>query len=258
MVHGRRRVITTVDEFLDPSSAAQMAPMVLRPGAIRAEIVQVDFGGVAAEVLDYSFPVVTRGQTVAGRVGVIVPTPPHDVRARQWSDPPARRDPRLRRVVGDRCLQRRTDMLRHLVDQTTSAATRCPTRSTSSSKSRRAARFAQFRWRTGNGCAAFSCRRSKRCATRTRSRPRSATSLSRSSPGRSRTIMSNRRTGLRRASTVCRLRDDARITRRSVRTRTSASRISAKRQVSPSAASPRVLRVLRDVADGVLAHRRAQ
>ena len=73
MVHGRRRVITTIDEFLDPSSAAQMAPMVLRPGAIRAEIVQVDFGGVAAEILDYSFPVVTHGESVPARIGVIVP-----------------------------------------------------------------------------------------------------------------------------------------------------------------------------------------
>ena len=73
MANGHRRVITSIDEFLDPSSAARMAPMVLRPGAIRAEIVRVDLGGVAAEILDYSFPVVTHGESIPARIGVIVP-----------------------------------------------------------------------------------------------------------------------------------------------------------------------------------------
>ena len=45
-MQGKRRVITSADGFLDPSEAARMAPMVLTPGAMRAEIVGVDLGRV--------------------------------------------------------------------------------------------------------------------------------------------------------------------------------------------------------------------
>ena len=60
VVQGKRRVITSIDEFLDPSSAARMTPMVLTPGAMRAEIVGIGLGGVGVEIVDYSVPVATR------------------------------------------------------------------------------------------------------------------------------------------------------------------------------------------------------
>ncbi len=72
-MHGKRRVITAIDEFLDPSSAARMTPMVLTPGAMRAEIVAVSLGGVGVEIVDYSAAVATRGETVPERIGVLVP-----------------------------------------------------------------------------------------------------------------------------------------------------------------------------------------
>jgi hypothetical protein len=40
-----RRVITSIDEFVDPVATAQMRPMILRPGAMRAELVTADLRG---------------------------------------------------------------------------------------------------------------------------------------------------------------------------------------------------------------------
>ena len=68
-----RRVITSSDEFVDPSVNARMGPMLLAPGVIRAEIVSAAWQGVAVELLDYSFPVATRGESSAQRIGVIAP-----------------------------------------------------------------------------------------------------------------------------------------------------------------------------------------
>ena len=68
-----RRVMTTVDEFVDPVVAARMSPMVLRPGAMRAEIVNVDLGDVTIDLLSYSFAIATRGETFDDRVGFSLP-----------------------------------------------------------------------------------------------------------------------------------------------------------------------------------------
>ncbi len=68
-----RRVITTVDEFADPVISARTAPMTLRPGAIRADLVRVDLDPILVEVGDYSVPVVTRGETFADRIALVAP-----------------------------------------------------------------------------------------------------------------------------------------------------------------------------------------
>ena len=68
-----RRVITSIDEFVDPVATAQMRPMVLRPGAMRAELVTADLSGVLVSLVNYSFPLATRGQSLADRVGIVVP-----------------------------------------------------------------------------------------------------------------------------------------------------------------------------------------
>jgi AraC-like DNA-binding protein len=68
-----RRVITTIDEFVDPVASARTSPMSLRAGAIRAECVRVDLGAVLVEVGDYSFPIATRGETLADRIAMLAP-----------------------------------------------------------------------------------------------------------------------------------------------------------------------------------------
>src|SRR6476661_4512049 len=47
--------------------------MTLRPGAIRAEWVRADLGTVLVEVGDYSFPIATRGETLADRIAILAP-----------------------------------------------------------------------------------------------------------------------------------------------------------------------------------------
>jgi AraC-like DNA-binding protein len=66
-------VITSIDEFVDPVASARTAPMTLRPGAIRAEWVRVDLGRVLVEVGEYSFPIATRGETLADRIVILAP-----------------------------------------------------------------------------------------------------------------------------------------------------------------------------------------
>ena len=73
MVGASRRVITTIDEFVDTVASARTVPMALRPGAIRAELVRADLGSVLVEVGDYSFPIATRGETIADRIVVLAP-----------------------------------------------------------------------------------------------------------------------------------------------------------------------------------------
>ena len=73
MLCPQRRVITTIDEFSDPVASARTAPMTLRPGAIRAEWVRAELGSVLVEVGDYSFPIATRGETVADRIAILAP-----------------------------------------------------------------------------------------------------------------------------------------------------------------------------------------
>ena len=50
-----------------------MQPKVLRPGAMRAELVRFDAGGMLVEIADYSFPYMTEGETCEGRVALLTP-----------------------------------------------------------------------------------------------------------------------------------------------------------------------------------------
>ncbi len=67
------RIITSVEDLVDPLASARMVPMVLRPGAMTGEWARLDLGGVLVEVGEYSFPVATRGETAANRVIVMSP-----------------------------------------------------------------------------------------------------------------------------------------------------------------------------------------
>jgi len=69
----QHRIITTVDELLDPIDAARVQPKVLRPGAMRAELVRFDASGLLVEIADYSFPYMTEGETPEGRIGLLAP-----------------------------------------------------------------------------------------------------------------------------------------------------------------------------------------
>lgn len=69
----RHELISTVEELVDPVASARMAPMVLRSGPIRAEWAHFDVQGTFVEVGDYSFPVVTQGETLGGRISVLTP-----------------------------------------------------------------------------------------------------------------------------------------------------------------------------------------
>jgi AraC-like DNA-binding protein len=68
-----RRVITSIDELVNPIGSANTAPKALRPGAIRADMVRVDVGPVRVELGDFSFPFVTRGETLAERIALMAP-----------------------------------------------------------------------------------------------------------------------------------------------------------------------------------------
>lgn len=68
-----RRVITSIDEFVDPTTTSRMAPMVLRPGAMRAELVSVNMHSVCVDIGDYSFPVASKGESLADRVALLAP-----------------------------------------------------------------------------------------------------------------------------------------------------------------------------------------
>jgi AraC-like DNA-binding protein len=66
-------VITSIDEFIDPVASARTAPMMLRPGAVRAELVRAELGEALVEVGEYSFPIATRGETLRDRVVILAP-----------------------------------------------------------------------------------------------------------------------------------------------------------------------------------------
>src|SRR4249920_292485 len=65
--------MTSIDELFDPAASDHMVPTELRAGAMRAEVVTVDLGDVIISMGDHSFPVATRGETRADRVGLAVP-----------------------------------------------------------------------------------------------------------------------------------------------------------------------------------------
>lgn len=70
---GFRTVITSIDEFVNHVDTAHVSPMVLRPGTMRAEVVSVEAGGVILNLVDYTCPVATRGETLADRVAIVTP-----------------------------------------------------------------------------------------------------------------------------------------------------------------------------------------
>ena len=70
-----RRLITSVDELVDPVATAHMTPMVVRAGALRAELISAGVGGVITSMGDYSFPLATRGESLDDRVALAVVSP---------------------------------------------------------------------------------------------------------------------------------------------------------------------------------------
>ena len=68
-----RRVITSTGEFLDASRTGGILPILVRPGAIHAELIRAHLGPVVAEAVYCSIPLALRGQTVADRVWLVAP-----------------------------------------------------------------------------------------------------------------------------------------------------------------------------------------
>jgi AraC family ethanolamine operon transcriptional activator len=68
-----RRVITSTDEFLDASPTGGIRPILVRPGAIHAELIRAHLGPLVADAVYCSVPLILRGETVADRVRLVVP-----------------------------------------------------------------------------------------------------------------------------------------------------------------------------------------
>jgi len=68
-----RRVITSTDEFLDASRTGGILPVLLRPGAIHAELIRAHLGPLVADAVYCSLPLALRGRTVADRVWLVAP-----------------------------------------------------------------------------------------------------------------------------------------------------------------------------------------
>ena len=68
-----RRVITSIDEFIEASQAAGVVPFLLRPGLMRVELIRANLGPLVAEVVHCSFPLAFQGETVADRIWMVVP-----------------------------------------------------------------------------------------------------------------------------------------------------------------------------------------
>ena len=68
-----RRVITSAGEFLDASRASGILPALVRPGALRAELIHADLGPLVAGAVCCSVPLALRGETVADRVWLAAP-----------------------------------------------------------------------------------------------------------------------------------------------------------------------------------------
>ena len=69
-----RRVITSTDEFLDASPTGAVLPILVRPGAIHAELIRGHLGPLVADAVYCSLPLALRGETVADRVWLVAPT----------------------------------------------------------------------------------------------------------------------------------------------------------------------------------------
>ena len=68
-----RRVITSTDEFLDASPTGGIRPILVRPGAIHAELIRAHLGTLVVDAVYCSLPLALRGETVAGRVWLAAP-----------------------------------------------------------------------------------------------------------------------------------------------------------------------------------------
>jgi AraC family ethanolamine operon transcriptional activator len=71
--HVSRRVITSTGEFLDASRTGGILPILVRPGAIHAELIRAHLGPLVADAVYCSVPLILRGETVADRVRLVVP-----------------------------------------------------------------------------------------------------------------------------------------------------------------------------------------
>ena len=68
-----RRVITSTDEFLDASLTGGILPILVRPGAIHAELIRAHLGHLVVDAVYCSLPLALRGETVADRVWLAAP-----------------------------------------------------------------------------------------------------------------------------------------------------------------------------------------
>jgi len=68
-----RRVITSTDEFLDAGRTGGILPILLRPGAIHAELIRAHLGPLVADAVYCSVPLALRGETVPDRVWLVAP-----------------------------------------------------------------------------------------------------------------------------------------------------------------------------------------
>ena len=68
-----RWVITATGEFLDASRTGGILPILVRPGAIHAELTRAHLGPLVADTVYCSLPLALRGETVADRVWLVVP-----------------------------------------------------------------------------------------------------------------------------------------------------------------------------------------
>ena len=68
-----RRVITSTDEFLDTGLTGGIRPILVRPGAIQAELVRAHLGHLVVDAVYCSLPLALRGETAADRVWLAAP-----------------------------------------------------------------------------------------------------------------------------------------------------------------------------------------
>ena len=68
-----RRVITSTGELLDVSLTGGIRPILVRPGAIHAELVRAHLGLLVVDAVYCSLPLALRGETVADRVWMVAP-----------------------------------------------------------------------------------------------------------------------------------------------------------------------------------------
>ena len=68
-----RRVIASTEEFLDASPIGGILPILVRPGAVHAELIRAHLGPLVADAVYCSLALALRGETVADRVWLVAP-----------------------------------------------------------------------------------------------------------------------------------------------------------------------------------------